>query len=71
MFAKLTFDDEFIDRRQLEKAKSTKLGSKAFGFLKVSPHNNMFEFFILHIRVDRHYLPLIFVCRNEYVTPIY
>lgn len=36
VFAKLTFDDDFIDRRQQEKTKtSSKLGLKAFGFLKV------------------------------------
>ena len=36
VFAKLSFDDEFIDRRQQDKVKSNKLGSKAFGFLRVS-----------------------------------
>ena len=35
VFAKLTFDDDFIDRRQQEKVKSNKLGSKFGGFFKV------------------------------------
>lgn len=35
VFAKLTFDDEFIDKRQVEKARPPKLGSKLGGFAKV------------------------------------
>ena len=36
VFAKLTFDEEFIDKRQQEKTKPAKLGSKLGGFAKVS-----------------------------------
>ena len=36
VFAKLSFDDSFIDRRQQEKVKSTKFGSKVGGFFKVN-----------------------------------
>ena len=35
VFAKLTFDEEFIDRRQQQKAAPPKLGSKLGGFTKV------------------------------------
>ena len=35
VFAKLSFDDQFIDKRQQEKVKSTGLGSKFGGFFKV------------------------------------
>ena len=35
VFAKLTFDEEFIDRRQHQKAAPPKLGSKFGGFAKV------------------------------------
>ena len=35
VFAKLTFDEEFIDRRQQQKAAPPKLGSKLGGFAKV------------------------------------
>ena len=35
VFAKLTFDEEFIDRRQHQKAAPPKLGSKLGGFAKV------------------------------------
>ena len=36
VFAKLTFDEEFIDRRQHQKAAPPKLGSKLGGFAKVN-----------------------------------
>ena len=36
VFAKLTFDEEFIDRRQQQKAAPPKLGSKLGGFAKVA-----------------------------------
>lgn len=36
VFAKLTFDDEFINKRQHQKAKPPKLGSKLGGFAKVN-----------------------------------
>ena len=37
VFAKLSFDDQFIDRRQQEKIKTSgKLGSKVGGFFKAS-----------------------------------
>lgn len=55
VFAKLTFDDEFIDRRQQEKVQSTKLGSKAFGFLKVSLH--------VHIHTHNTEIP----CKSMFV----
>ncbi len=35
MFAKLTFDEEFIDQRQQTKAKPPKMGWKLGGFAKV------------------------------------
>ena len=35
VFAKLTFDEEFIDRRQQQKAAPPKLGAKFGGFAKV------------------------------------
>ena len=35
VFAKLTFDDDFIDRRQQERVKSNKLGYTVGGFVKV------------------------------------
>ena len=35
VFAKLTFDEDFIDRRQQQKAAPPKLGSKLGGFAKV------------------------------------
>lgn len=41
MFAKLTFDDEFIDKRQVEKARPPKLGSKLGGFAKVGTIGSM------------------------------
>ena len=37
VFAKLSFDDEFISKRQQQKAKPPKMGSKLGGFAKV--HN--------------------------------
>lgn len=36
VFAKLTFDEEFIDRRQQQKAAPPKLGLKLGGFAKVT-----------------------------------
>jgi len=35
VFAKLTFDEEFIDRRQQQKAAPPRFGSKFTGFAKV------------------------------------
>ena len=35
IFAKLSFDDDFIDQRQQQKVKSSKLSSKVGGFFKV------------------------------------
>ena len=35
VFAKLTFDDNFIDKRQQDKTKSTHLGQKLGGFAMV------------------------------------
>ncbi len=35
VFAKLTFDENFINKRQQQKAKPPKLGSKLGGFAKV------------------------------------
>ena len=35
VFAKLTFDEEFINRRQQQRAAPPKLGSKFGGFAKV------------------------------------
>jgi len=35
VFAKLTFDEEFIDRRQQQKTASPRIGSKFTGFGKV------------------------------------
>ena len=37
VFAKLTFDEQFQDKRQQQKTKPPKLGSKLGGFAKVSP----------------------------------
>ena len=36
VFAKLTFDEEFIDRRQQQKVAPPKRGSKLGGFAKVN-----------------------------------
>ena len=35
VFAKLTFDEEFIDKRQQQKTRPPRLGSKLGGFAKV------------------------------------
>ena len=35
VFAKLTFDEEFIDKRQQQKTRPPKLGSKLGGFARV------------------------------------
>ena len=39
VFAKLTFDEEFIDRRQQQKAAPPRFGSKFTGFAKVCSYN--------------------------------
>ena len=36
IFAKLSFDDDFIDQRQQQKVKPSKFSSKVGGFFKVS-----------------------------------
>ena len=36
VFAKLTFDTEFIDKRQVERSKAPRMGRKLGGFAKVS-----------------------------------
>ena len=49
VFAKLTFDDNFIDKRQQDKTKSTKLGHKLGGFAMVCDITSMQKFLILQI----------------------
>ena len=41
VFAKLTFDEEFIDRRQHQKAAPPRFGSKLGGFAKVVMSQNV------------------------------
>jgi hypothetical protein len=45
VFAKLTFDEEFIDKRQQQKSRPPRLGSKLGGFAKVACQS------IIYIRI--------------------
>ena len=42
VFAKLTFDEEFIDKRQQQKSRPPRLGSRLGGFAKVGCHSTTY-----------------------------
>jgi len=51
VFAKLTFDEEFIDRRQQQKAAPPKLGSKLGGFAKVPTNQKYIACLFLYLSI--------------------
>ena len=55
VFAKLTFDEQFQDKRQQQKTRPPKLGSKFGGFAKVHTHTHTHNYILVASTLQRYH----------------